>query len=71
MNSKEIIEKHLVDLVEKIDVKNTTLWEMLIQFGLFNLSNVEYIKVRYKDFFSILGSLRVNNFLVITNNDSV
>ena len=46
MNPEEIIEKHMADLVEKIDVKNTTLWERLIQLGMFTSSVVEYIKVR-------------------------
>ena len=47
MDPREIIEKHMADLVEKIDVKNTTLWDKLIQSGLFKSSDVEHIKVRF------------------------
>ena len=35
----------MADLVEKIDVKNTTLFESLVQFGVCKLSDMEYIKV--------------------------
>ena len=47
MSAEDIIENNIKDLVETIDVKNTTLWERLIQFGLFKLRDVEYIKVRF------------------------
>ena len=45
MNPTEIIDNNKEGLVENIDVKNTTLWEKLIQLGLFTSSVVEYIKV--------------------------
>ena len=45
LNYKEIIEQSLADLVNKIDVKNTSLWETLIELGLFTSGDVEYIKV--------------------------
>ena len=47
MDLREIIEKHMADLVDSIEVKNTALWDRLIQLGLFRLSDVEYIKVRF------------------------
>ena len=47
MSAEDIIGNNIEDLVETIDVKNTTLWERLIQFGLFTLRDVEYIKVRF------------------------
>ena len=45
MNPTEIIDNNKEGLVENIDDKNTTLWEKLIQLGLFTSSVVEYIKV--------------------------
>ena len=45
MNPTEIIDKNIEGLVEGIDVKNTTLWEKLIQLGLFTFSDVQHIKV--------------------------
>ena len=45
MDPREIIEKHMADLVEKIDVLSTILWESLVQLGVYTLSDVEYIKV--------------------------
>ena len=45
MNPTEIIDNNKEGLVESIDVKNTTLWEKLIQLGLFTSSVVEYIRV--------------------------
>ena len=45
MNPTEIIDNNKEELVESIDVKNTTLWEKLIQLGLFTSSVEEYIKV--------------------------
>ena len=47
MDPGEIIEKHMADLVDSIEVKHTTLWDRLTQLGLFKLSDVEYIKVRF------------------------
>ena len=45
MNHREVIDKSIAALVESIDVKNTTLWERLIELGLFTSGDVEYIKV--------------------------
>ena len=45
MNPREVIDKNIAALVESIDVKNTTLWERLIELGLFTSGDVEYIKV--------------------------
>ena len=45
MEPREVIDHNKEGLVESIDVKNTTLWEKLIQLGLFTSSVVEYIKV--------------------------
>ena len=47
MSHKKIIGNNLEDLVESIEVKITTLWDKLIQLGLFKFSDVEYIKVRF------------------------
>ena len=47
MSAEDIIGNNIEDLVETIDVKNTTLWERLIQVGLFKLRDIEYIKVRF------------------------
>ena len=47
MDPREIIEKHMADLLVSIDVKNTTLWDKLIQLGVFKLGDVEHIKVRF------------------------
>ena len=45
MNPEEIIDKNKQSLVDKIDLKNTTLWERLIELGLFNSGDVEQIVV--------------------------
>ena len=45
MNPEEIIDKSKQSLVEKIDVKNTLLWERMIELGLFNSGDVEQIIV--------------------------
>ena len=45
MKPRKVIDHTKEGLVESIDVKNTTLWEKLIQLGLFTSSVVEYIKV--------------------------
>ena len=45
MDLREIIEKHMADLVDSIEVKNTTLWDRMIELGVFKLNDVEYIKV--------------------------
>ena len=45
MDPRELIDDNIEGLVECIDVKNTTLWEKLIQLGVFTSSVVEYIKV--------------------------
>ena len=49
MNPREIIDKNIAALVESIDVKNTTLWERLIELGLFEFNDVQYIKVSILD----------------------
>ena len=54
MNCTEIIDNNKEGLVQSIDVKNTTLWEKLIQLGLFTSSVVEYIKVSRITIFWIL-----------------
>ena len=54
MNPREIIDNNIEGLVESIDVKYTTLWEKLIQLGVFTSSVVEYIKVSRIIFFWIL-----------------
>ena len=45
MDPEKIIEKNMTDLVDRIEVKNTTLWDKLIQLGLFTAFNVQDIKV--------------------------
>ena len=45
MDPRRIIDANLEGLVQSIDVKNTTLWERLIELGIFSSSYVEYIKV--------------------------
>ena len=47
MDPREIIDKCIEDLVRRIDIKKTTLWEKLIQLGLFTLDDGKYIKVRF------------------------
>ena len=47
MDPREIIEKHMADLLVSIDVKNTRLWDQLIQLGVFKSGDVEHIKVRF------------------------
>ena len=47
MDPREIIETHMADLVDSIEVHITVLWERLIQSGLLKSSDVEYIKVRF------------------------
>ena len=47
MSAEDIIGNNIEDLVETIDVKNTTLWEKLIQIGLFESGDMQYIKVRF------------------------
>ena len=51
MNSRKIIDSNIKDLVETIDVKNTTLWEELTRLGLFTSSDVQHIKVSVITFF--------------------
>ena len=53
MNPEEIIDKNKQSLVEKIDVKNTLLWERLIELGLFNSGDVEQIVVSINNFRNI------------------
>ena len=48
MNPKEIITENIGALVDKIDVKNTTLWERLVELRTFQYLDVEYIKVSGK-----------------------
>ena len=45
MNPEDIIDENKQRLVEKIDVNNTTLWERLIELGLFRSGDVEQIVV--------------------------
>ena len=45
MNPREEIENNKKWLVDSIDVKNTTLWERLIELKLFTSSDVQHIKV--------------------------
>ena len=45
MNPEEIIDKNKRNLVEKIKVKKTTLWERLIELELFDSGDVEQIVV--------------------------
>ena len=47
MDPREIIENHMADLLVSIDVKNTRLWDQLIQLGVFKSGDVEHIKVRF------------------------
>ena len=54
MNHRNIIENNLEGLVENIDVKNTTLWERLVELGLFDSCDVEYIRVRTLKFLDSL-----------------
>ena len=54
MNPREVIDKNIAALVESIDVKNTTLWERLIELGLFDFSDVQYIKVSIVEEVSII-----------------
>ena len=54
MNPREVIDKNIAALVESIDVKNTTLWERLIELGLFGFSDVQYIKVSIIEEVSII-----------------
>ena len=63
MNPTEIIDNNKEGLVENIDVKNTTLWEKLIQLGLFTSSVVEYIKVSRIIIFCILPKMSKTPFL--------
>ena len=57
MNPRELIDDNIEGLVECIDVKNTTLWEKLIQLGVFTSSVVEYIKVSRNTIFWILSKM--------------
>ena len=45
MNPREIIDSNIAGLVESIDVKNSTLWDRLIELKLFEFSDVDDIKV--------------------------
>ena len=45
MNPRAIIDGSREGLVESIDVKNTTLWDKLIELGLFTSNKVQYIIV--------------------------
>ena len=47
MNLRNIMEKHMEDLVRSIKVK-TKLWEKVIVSGLFQSSDVKSIKVRFQ-----------------------
>ena len=47
MNPREVIDDNIEGLVESIEVKNTTLWEKLIELKLFKASDVDYIKVSF------------------------
>ena len=47
LSHEEIINNNIEDLVKGIEVKITTLWDRSIQLGLFTLSDVGYIKVRF------------------------
>ena len=48
MDPRKIIEKHKADLVRRIKVETTALWEKVIVSGLFQSSDVKSIKVRFK-----------------------
>ena len=63
MDPREIIEKHMADLVKNIEVRNTTLWDSLIQLGLFTLNDVEHIKVRIQHFSQNTGLFYHVSFL--------
>ena len=45
MNPREVIDHNIEDLVQSIDVKNSTLWEGLIVLNLFSSDDVQHIKV--------------------------
>ena len=45
MNPEDIIDKNIAGLVEHIEVKNSALWERLIEIGLFKFNDVKYIQV--------------------------
>ena len=51
MDPEKVIEKNMTDLVDRIEVKNTTLWDKLIQLGLFTAFNVQDIKVSHRKLF--------------------
>ena len=51
MDPEKIIEQNMTDLVDRIEVKNNTLWEKLIQLGLFAAFNVQDIKVSHRKLF--------------------
>ena len=53
MNPREVIDDNIEGLVESIDVKNTTLWEKLIELKLFTSSDVQHIKVSKSLFYWI------------------
>ena len=45
MNHREVIDDNREGLVESINVKNTTLWEKLIESKLFTSGDAQHIKV--------------------------
>ena len=61
MNPQEFIDKNIAALVESIDVKNTTLWERLIQLELFDFNDVQYIKVSIIPEASLVKTLTFSN----------
>ena len=61
MNPQEVIDKNIAALVESIDVKNTTLWERLIQLELFDFNDVQYIKVSIIPEASLVKTLTFSN----------
>ena len=57
MDHRNVIDNNLEDLVKSIEVRNTTLWERLVQLGLFKSDNVEYIKVSTIHFKPLRGKI--------------
>ena len=49
MDTREIIEKHMTDLVDSIEFRNTTLWDSLIQLELFRNQLIKGLEFENKE----------------------